>query len=919
MGPSTLTIRRGNLDALPLAARRAVESEDADVLVQTDSTGMQMSASVRTPDGRLVRFHSGRDPIAEADRYLDHACPGTLPPVAIVIGPGLGYILETIERRAAGTKVIAIEPFAGMARAMLERRDWREWIHSGRLTLVVGPDYVGASDAGRLLDDQSIPAPAIEHPVLGGAFPAQIARAREVAQHIVRGAQSNAEARRRFAGRYLLNTIENLPALIAEGDVSSLRDLFHGVPALVVAAGPSLDRNIAQVRAAADRALIIAVDTTLRPLRAAGIRPHLVAAVDPSELNAKHLIGATDTDGSWLVSEGSVDPRVFSAFAGRVFGFRVGNHHPWPWLGSCGFDRGVLRAWGSVLTTAFDLACHAGCDPIVFAGVDLAYTDGVHYCRGTIHEDAANHSAPVEARADAFAAWQRDHQRPTCRETDIRGASIMSTPDFVQFRDWLVSRSVSVQPRRVLNATGAGILHGGAITQIDLAELSLPPLPSGADQIQTRLEAAWGQSIEGRCRVATAIDTSARQDGGGVPLGPWLAFAGDTASPEQIAGSVEAARHTIALAWNSPPAITAHPTSQFWIPGLTASFTAAATGAPAPTVQWQTSSDHGASWSNIADATDTTYECTMTSAEIGKQFRAVFTNPHASVATTAASIRSAATGVVHDFTGNGKPDILWRSVDAGENVIWYMDGLTRTSVGLLDTEPDLAWAIVGVGDFSGSGKPDILWHQPMTGESIVWCIDGVTRSEYHMLETETDVTWTAVGVGDFNGDGQSDILWRNRVTGALRVWYMNGMTRAGLGEIDAETDLEWTVVGAGDFNGDGRPDILWRNAVTGANRIWYMNGVSRMGTGILDSEADLAWTIIGTGDFDGDGRPDILWRNQATGATRVWCMDGVTRLGQRQLDTAAAPTCQISRGCVPTLVAKGRWRNRLAQTTSKLV
>ena len=325
-------------------------------------------------------------------------------------------------------------------------------------------------------------------------------------------------------------------------------------------------------------------------------------------------MASAGTERSWLVSEGSVDPRVFAEFHGRAFSFKVSDHHPWPWLRAHGFDRGGLRAWGSVLTTAFDLACHVGCDPIVFAGVDLAYTNGVHYCRGTIHEDATNQLAPVAARADAFAAWLRDHQRPTCRETDIRGASVMSTPDFVQFRDWLVSRSVAVQPRRVLNATGAGILRGGAITQTDLASLAFPPLPGGAEEIRTRLDAAWRRTPEeDRDRFTERLGASmSRKEDDGIPWGPWLEFAGDTASAAQIIRTVEAAWRSIALAWKSPPEVTTHPVLMFRVPGSTARFTAAATGAPAPTVQWQISTDGGSSWSDIVGATDPTYECAMT-------------------------------------------------------------------------------------------------------------------------------------------------------------------------------------------------------------------------------------------------------------------------------------------------------------------
>jgi len=50
------------------------------------------------------------------------------------------------------------------------------------------------------------------------------------------------------------------------------------------------------------------------------------------------------------------------------------------------------------------------------------------------------------------------------------------------------------------------------------------------------------------------------------------------------------------------PAITLQPDSQTVVEGDTASFTAAANGTPAPTVQWQVSSNSGASFSDISGA-----------------------------------------------------------------------------------------------------------------------------------------------------------------------------------------------------------------------------------------------------------------------------------------------------------------------------
>lgn len=470
--------------------------------------------------------------ITHYERLLERFPAGEEPPLLIVIGLGGGYLLDALERRAAATKVLAIEPIAEAIAPMFARRDWTEWMTSGRLTLLLGPDYAGAADAWRLVDRRVLTPPMIVTPALEQQFADPVKSAKRIAAQIVLGAQANDAARREFAGRYLLNSLTNLPVICSEGDVTALRGIFAGVPGIVVAAGPSLDQNIEALKNAEGRALIIAVDTAVRPLLAAGIRPHLAVAVDPSEFNARHIRGLPNTQGTWLVAEGSLDPSVFPQYDGRTFTFRVSDHHPWPWLAEHELDRGTLRAWGSVLTTAFDLACHVGCDPVAFVGADLAYTNDLLYCTNTVYEPEWRHVPTVAARAEEVRSWLA--QRPTSMSPDIHGNSVLTAPHFVQFRDWLAARSLDCSTK-IVNATGAGILHGGRIIQADLG--SVPMLAGDGHDLalRARLAGAWSASTARRHRPGRALAAAiASEQGAGVPMNAWLDFAGDSTSAEQI-------------------------------------------------------------------------------------------------------------------------------------------------------------------------------------------------------------------------------------------------------------------------------------------------------------------------------------------------------------------------------------------------
>ncbi len=94
----------------------------------------------------------------------------------------------------------------------------------------------------------------------------------------------------------------------------------------------------------------------------------------------------------------------------------------------------------------------------------------------------------------------------------------------------------------------------------------------------------------------------------------------------------------ITVTANTSPTISANPVDATVCDNATATFTAAANGAPSPTVQWQISTDGGATFNNIAGATSTTLSFTANTTQNGNKFRAVFTNTSNTATTTAATL-----------------------------------------------------------------------------------------------------------------------------------------------------------------------------------------------------------------------------------------------------------------------------------------
>ncbi|BCS31617.1 hypothetical protein TBR22_A08190 [Luteitalea sp. TBR-22] len=460
-----------NLAALGLSPQALRETAPAEWRIDVEGDAVT-AAWMANGAGGWVRLHSARDPLKEARDLVEAAVPDVGSRHAVLLlGAGLGFAADAIELIAPDTIILVAEPSATLAVGFMSRRDWTARIAAGRLCLFVGPDYAATGQAQRVLETCAGPVPVIVQPVIRRRHAEALVDAHAKVERLRFGWRANAEARARFAGPYLRNTLANLPALAAGADVAALAGCAAGRPVFVAAAGPSLDADVAALAALRSRALLICVDTAVAPLRRHGLVPDLVVSVDPAALNARNLRATWADERSWLVAEGSVDPGALAAFAGRVFYFRVADHHPWPWLRARGIDCGLLDAWGSVLVTAIDLALRIGGSPVVLWGADLAYSRGQTYCRHVPHEElwALQGLAPEDAWAATLAG------DGVVTVADRRGEPVQSSRHLIEFSKGVLARLPGHAV--VVNATDGGILDLPAADPALLARIAdAPPL-----------------------------------------------------------------------------------------------------------------------------------------------------------------------------------------------------------------------------------------------------------------------------------------------------------------------------------------------------------------------------------------------------------------------------------------------------------
>ncbi len=372
------------------------------------------------------------------------------------------------------------------------------------------------------------------------------------------------------------------------------------------------------------------------------------------------------------------------------------------------------------------------------------------------------------------------------------------------------------------------------------------------------------------------------------------------------AGSVTSVGAVLTV--NVPPVFTLQPASRTAVAGASVTFTAAASGTPAPTYQW---CRNGAA---ISGATGAAHTIARADPDAAGTYTVVAANAAGSATSAAATLTVAASPP--SFT---RQPVSW-TVKIGAAVTfvaaadgapapayqWRKDGnviggateasLTITDVSLADAGTYSVVATNGAGsvtstaamlrtvnaaslvpaDFNFDGHSDLVCQNRTTGERAIWLMNGTKQAGRVSLGVVA-CDWSIAGVGDYNDDGNPDLFWQNAATGECAVWLMNGTALSSVDSLGV-VSADWQMAAIGDFDGNGCADIIWQNRATGERFFWLTDGGAAPEVVFLRT-LGTDNSIVGSGDFDGDGEPDILLENTTTGDRTIWLMQGVTPIG----------------------------------------
>ncbi len=396
----------------------------ADLILSTPIPGdCEIKAGAEPPimkvGGTLV--HSTRNPHREAQRLVDASIENNRTRAVLFFGLGLGFAVEYALQCGEQYHCVVYEPEIGLLTAAFLVRDCSHILENEYFSLFAGTEAAELLPLLRSLRREELVL--VRNRALYMRNSSVFQELERTIENLSRRQEINHNTLVRFGKRWVRNLAKNLSVVTRAAPVERLSGAYTGLPALLLAGGPSLDDILPLLPQLAERTVIIAVDTSLSATLRAGVTPDYAVIVDPQYWNTRHLDAAREAKCE-IISESSTHPRVFRLLNGPVSMcsslFPLGKHIEDP-----SEPFGALGAGGSVSTTAWDFARHLGCSPIYCAGLDLGFPRHNTHFRGSYFEARAltlcDRYFPVETMAFDYL-----HSGHTERISANNGGTVLS-------------------------------------------------------------------------------------------------------------------------------------------------------------------------------------------------------------------------------------------------------------------------------------------------------------------------------------------------------------------------------------------------------------------------------------------------------------------------------------------------------------
>lgn len=434
------------------AESECTESEQAESITCGVDCSYDRKVLYAVKDNQVYQLDTLYDPEKLLDLWLGTLKLTALNAKLLLFGLGNGmYVRTFLEHMSSDKNIIVFEPSIEILCTVFQEFDMSDILENDRVTLL----FKNVMDREiqeyyyELMTFTDIET--FDYSVYCNyqyLYAEQYTEYMKGIQNTCLGINSTQSVIGRYGNIYNQNTFANFSYFLNSKSIESLyRHMPKDVPAIIVAAGPSLDKNIMDLKAAKGRALLFAVDSAVRPMLNAGIVPDLCISVDGKKLSA-HL-AVEEARSIPMICCLQSHKEIMSMHTGLKFFENDLNQHVQKYLTSIHKLLPVTSSGGSVANEAFSIARMLGCTRIILVGQDLAFTDN------------RTHSAQ-----SVRGSWNIDVSNlQHVKVEGIDGSMLQTSGEFILYKNWFEEEIVKNKDLLVIDATEGGAKIKGSKIQ----------------------------------------------------------------------------------------------------------------------------------------------------------------------------------------------------------------------------------------------------------------------------------------------------------------------------------------------------------------------------------------------------------------------------------------------------------------------
>lgn len=395
----------------------------------------------------------------------------------IVIGFALGYLVkELLEDISDELNIIVIEPNEELLNLQMEYEDNAQLRQKKNVHFLCGKiDYVFREKLKECIPDSEIDNIKIVCMNVYVRFYYEYCnQIKEAVEDAIYMRIIDMNTVQKYNKLYTENVIKNRYDIADSYQFERLKDVYKDIPAVVVSAGPSLQKNIEYIKNF--NGLILVGNRTLAPVLENGNKPDYMFVADPEDIVFDTTRGTMQEDIP-LIANDNANNKLIDQHKGKKY-FIQTNSNAEELLGVSHI--GKLQMGGSVATLCASAAQYMGCNPIILIGQDCAYTDMQIYsndCANTLFTDKMRNDSDF---MDISKIWIDEYY----------GGKVLSSMDLVSFARWFEKFIESHPEITVINATEGGALIRGAINKPfkEVVEEYQKAKPTISDDINQKVE-----------------------------------------------------------------------------------------------------------------------------------------------------------------------------------------------------------------------------------------------------------------------------------------------------------------------------------------------------------------------------------------------------------------------------------------------